>query len=516
MSTDSQSATLEYLSSPQLHGLPREQIATVQTHISVLVLAGDRAYKLKRAVRLPYVDFSTLERRLQACRNELELNRRTAPNLYLSVRRITRDRDGRLVFDGAGEMVDAVVEMRRFADDALLEAMVERGELSTSLAERLAGVIAGFHQKARIIRRSDVAAALTRVISDSERIFSGLAFLPREKTQRLCASLYEELKKRSPLLMERAKAGKVRHCHGDLHLRNICVIDGEPTLFDCIEFDDALASIDILYDLAFLLMDLWSRGLNAHANLVLNRYLDVCDEERGLPLLPLFMALRATIRAHVTGTEAAESSRGEKEIKQAAALRYLDLGLACLSPCPARLVAIGGLSGSGKSTLAATLAPRIGPPPGARVLSSDRIRKGMLGVPAEVPLEEKAYQAEMSERVYADQAMRAARIASSGCVVIADAVFDRESDRKRIEGCAARAKASFDGYWLDVLPHLLLARVKARKNDASDANEAVVHAQLARQRAVEHWTHIDAGGPIEAAAVAVLQLLEARRSSERD
>lgn len=512
MSTDSQSATLEYLSNPQLHGLPREQIATVQTHISVVVLAGDRAYKLKRAVRLPYVDFSTPELRLRACRNELELNRRTAPDLYLSVRRITQDDDGHLVFDGAGEMVDAVVEMRRFSDDALLEAMVERGELSTPLAERIARVIAGFHKKARLVRRSAVASALTQVISESERIFSGLSFLPSDKTQRLCAMLYEELKKRSPLLMERAKAGKVRHCHGDLHLRNICVIDGQPTLFDCIEFDDALATIDILYDLAFLLMDLWSGGLDAHANLVLNRYLDVCDEERGLPLMPLFMALRATIRAHVVGTEAAECSGRAQELKQAVALRYLDLGLACLSPCLARLVAIGGLSGSGKSTLAAALAPRIGPPPGARILSSDRIRKRMLGVPAEVHLEASAYQADISERVYAEQAIRAARIARSGCVVIADAVFDRESDRKRIEGCAARAKASFDGYWLDVLPCMLLARVTARKNDASDANEAVVHAQLARQRGVEDWMHIDAGGLPEAAAVEVLQLLEGRRS----
>lgn len=516
MSTESQSATLEYLSDPQRHGLSRDEIVTVQTHISVVVLAGDRAYKLKRAVRLPYVDFSTPERRLKACQNELTLNRRTAPNLYLSVRRITRDRDGHLSFDGSGEMVDAVVEMQRFADHALLETMVERGDLSTPLVARLAGVIAGFHKNARIIQGSDVPSALTRVISDSEQILSGLSFLPKEKTQPLCAMLYEELGKRSRLLMERAAAGKVRHCHGDLHLRNICVIDDEPTLFDCVEFDDSLAKIDVLYDLAFLLMDLWSRGLEAHANLVMNRYLDGGDEEAGLPLMPLFMALRATIRAHVVGTEAAECSGGEKAIKQAAAMRYLDLGLACLSPCPARLVAIGGLSGSGKSTLAATLAPRIGSPPGARVLSSDRIRKRMLGVSAEVPLDEKAYQAEMSERVYAEQAIRAARITGAGCVVIADAVFDREPDRKRIEGCAARTRASFDGYWLDVLPGMLLARVKARQNDASDANEAVVHAQLARQRSVEDWTHIDAGGPIEAAAAEALQLLEARRSSEGD
>lgn len=508
MSTESQSATLDYLANPSVHGMAASEISVIRTHISIIVLAGSRAYKLKRAVRLPYVDLSTPARRLQACQHELELNKRTAPALYLSVRHIMQDRDGRLSFDGPGEMIDAVVEMRRFEDDALLETLVEREGMTQTLAARLAAVIADFHGNAKVVREVDAPLELEHVLASNERVFSGLDMLPKEKTEALAAALRGELGKHGQMLRVRAAAGKVRHCHGDLHLRNVCVIDGEPTLFDCIEFDDSLATIDVLYDLAFLLMDLWSHGLTAQANEVLNRYLDVCDDEDGMPLVPFFMALRAAVRSHVIATQAAESTGEARSTLQAAACRYLDTGLACLAAHPARLMAIGGLSGSGKSMLAAAVAHHIGPPPGARVLSSDRIRKRLHDLPAQSRLPIAAYQAEVSERVYAEQAERAARIAGAKCVVIADAVFDRESDRARIEQSSVRAGVPFAGFWLEAPSATLLARVKARINDASDADETVVRTQLARQHKVEKWTHVDSGGAIDATVARVLQIIE--------
>lgn len=507
MSIESQSATLEYLTDPVLHGVAAGEISTVRTHISIIVLAGERAYKLKRAVRLPYVDLSTPARRLWACERELELNRRTAPALYLSVRRIMQDRDGRLSFDGPGEMIDAVVEMRRFPDDALLEMLVEREGMTDMLAARLAAVIADFHGNVKAVREVDFPSELARVLATNERVFSGLAVLPREKTEALGAALRRELNRHTPLLSARAAAGKVRHCHGDLHLRNVCMIDGEPTLFDCIEFDDSLATIDVLYDLAFLLMDLWNRGREGYANLVLNRYLDACDDEEGMPLVPFFMALRAAIRSHVIATQAGECTGEMRSSLQAAALRYLDTGLACLATHPAKLVAIGGLSGSGKSVLAGAIAQHIGPPPGARVLSSDRIRKHLYGLPAESRLPQGAYQADVSERVYAAQAERAEKIAGAQCAVISDAVFDRASDRERIERSAARAGVPFAGFWLEVPSATLLARVATRTNDPSDADETVVHAQLAHHCSVEKWAHIDSGGSIDATAARVLRLI---------
>lgn len=368
MTVDPQSATLAFLTSPRVQGVPAAEIATVRTHLSIIVLAGARACKLKRAVRLPYVDLSTPALRLQACERELALNRRTAPALYLGVRRITRQDDGQLSFDGPGELVDAVVQMRRFADDALLETRVTRDGLSVALADRLAGVIADFHDRAEIAPQVDMPARLMGVIDANAQIFAALPSLPADKTASLDAALRRELARHAPLLRARARAGKVRRCHGDLHLANICLIDGEPTLFDCLEFDVSLSTIDVLYDLAFLLMDLWSRGLAPQANQVLNRYLDRRGDDDGLPLMPAFMGLRAAIRAHVVATQAAAAAGPERARLQAQALRYLDTGLACLEPRAAWLVAVGGLSGSGKSVLAAAIAPAIGPAGRARVV----------------------------------------------------------------------------------------------------------------------------------------------------
>ncbi|WP_448685113.1 bifunctional aminoglycoside phosphotransferase/ATP-binding protein [Achromobacter xylosoxidans] len=446
---------------------------------------------------------------LQACERELALNRRTAPALYLGVRRITRQDDGQLSFDGPGELVDAVVQMRRFADDALLETRVTRDGLSVALADRLAGVIADFHDRAEIAPQVDMPARLMGVIDANAQIFAALPSLPADKTASLDAALRRELARHAPLLRARARAGKVRRCHGDLHLANICLIDGEPTLFDCLEFDVSLSTIDVLYDLAFLLMDLWSRGLAPQANQVLNRYLDRRGDDDGLPLMPAFMGLRAAIRAHVVATQAAAAAGPERARLQAQALRYLDTGLACLEPRAAWLVAVGGLSGSGKSVLAAAIAPAIGAPPGARVLSSDRIRKAWHGVGAQAPLPARAYRPEVSEQVYAAQAQRAHALLAAGCCVIADAVFERPADRERIAQAAARARVEFAGFWLQAPPATLVARVKARENDPSDADEAVVRRQLARSPATSPWLAVDAGGAAQATARYVLARLAA-------
>lgn len=509
MTVENQSATLAFLTCPRVQGVPAADIATVHTHLSTIVLAGARACKLKRAVRLAYIDLSTPALRLQACERELALNRRTAPGLYLGVRRITRQQDGALSFDGPGELVDAVVEMRRFADDALLDTVVTRDGLPAALAERLACVIAAFHERAQVAPEVDTPAQLARVVDTNAQVFAGLASLPADRIAALDAALRRELARHAPLLRARARAGKVRQCHGDLHLANICLIDGEPTLFDCLEFDASLSTIDVLYDLAFLLMDLWCRGMGPQANQVLNRYLDQRDDDDGLPLLPAFMALRAAIRAHVVATQAAAATEPARARLQARALRYLDTGLACLAPRAVRLVAVGGLSGSGKSVLAATIAPEVGAPPGARVLSSDRIRKALHGVAAQARLPARAYGLDVSEQVYAAQAEHARELLDAGWCVIADAVFDRPADRARIAQAAARARVGFAGFWLQAPPATLVARVRARVNDPSDADEAVVRRQLARAPGAPPWLPVDAGGTVQATARYVLRQLDA-------
>ncbi|WP_248310245.1 AAA family ATPase [Bosea sp. 117] len=498
---DGQAGTLAFLASTPDFG-EEPAGAPILTHISAVLLRGKRAIKLKRAVHLPYVDFSTPGRRLAACERELELNRRTAPALYRAVRRVTRHADGGLELDGDGALVDAVVEMRRFPDDALFDRL-PKAALTPPVMTRLARNIAAFHRTAPVDPSTEGAARMAAVLDGNRRALAdtlaGAGIASPADVARYADAADAALEAHAGLMDARASAGKVRRCHGDLHLRNICLLDGEPTLFDCLEFDEELATTDVLYDLAFLLMDLWHRGLRRQANLVLNRYLDAADEADGLPLLPLFMSVRAAVRAHVAAARGGDA--GEE------AGSYFALAAALLEPRPARLVAIGGFSGSGKSTVAAAVAPVLGPAPGARILASDRIRKASFGVAAETRLPPEAYEGAVSQRVYARLAAQAAAIAGAGHAVVADAVFDRAEERARIAQAASEADVPFEGLWLDVPLERLVARVAARRGDASDATPEVVRAQVAHSLEGLDWARLPADrGPEEVSAAARARL----------
>lgn len=482
---EDQRETIAFLSDPSSYGAASE-VERLETHISLVFLAGERAYKLKRAVRLPYVDFSTLDQRGEACAAELQLNRRTAPELYLEIRAIKRRANGGLGWDGDGEIVDWVVVMRRFRQDERLDAVAKAGGLEPRLLHALAAHIAAFHATAERRPESGGAAALAAVIAENDDCL-------RTSTVAFSAMRIDELRERSRawldrirrLLDRRRTAGKVRRCHGDLHLRNICVIDGKPVLFDCIEFSDAFASIDVLYDLAFLLMDLDHQGYRASANLVLNRYLDLADETDGLAAMPLFISLRAAIRAHV-----AASAGGAPEEARA----YLDRACAALEPAQPRLIAIGGLSGTGKSTLAAALAPALGASPGARVLRSDVIRKRLFGLDPEAPLPESAYTGKVTRHVYAAMRSQAGAAVRAGYCAILDAVALRTDERHAFAAVARDAGVPFTGLWLEAAETALTERVAARRHDASDATAAIVRRQLEVDPGALDWQRIDAGG----------------------
>jgi aminoglycoside phosphotransferase family enzyme/predicted kinase len=486
----------------------------IETHISLVFLCGPRAIKLKRAVRLAYVDFSTPERRLAACERELALNRRTAPALYQAVHRITRRADGGLTLNGDGPLVDAVVEMVRFDQDGLLERLAVRNELTKPMLTRLANRIAAFHASAEIDPSSQGAVRMAAVLEGNERAFAATAVFCPDATARLAAAFRARLETLSTLLDHRARAGKVRRCHGDLHLRNICLVDGEPTLFDCLEFDEALATTDVLYDLAFLLMDLWRRGRRAEANLVFNRYFDASDEEDGLPLMAFLMAVRAAVRAHVAAAQVVGGGDAASSASLDEAHAYFALAQALLGQAPARLVAVGGLSGSGKSTVAAALAPDVGPAPGARILATDRIRKQLFGVSAETRLPQSAYRPDVSRRVYAQLGLRAERILRLGHGVVADAVFDRPDERSRIANAAAAAGAAFSGVWLDADRDLLTGRVRARTGDVSDATPDVVAQQLTRSIGTITWTRARADAGADAVCASALAAIEGGAPAE--
>ncbi len=501
-----QADVLAFLLDPATHGWPARGVSHIETNLSVIVLAGNLAFKLKRAVHLPYVDFSSYAMRLRACQRELELNRRTAPMIYRAVRRITREADGRLGFDGAGEGIDAVVEMLRFNEDAELERMAERGELPTSVLAELGREIARFHDSAELVYRND--GSMSDVIDINLASFKTTNFFAPDIVAKFDEGCRRHNERHLALLSRRAQGGSVRHCHGDLHLRNICLMDGRPVLFDCIEFNDRLATIDVLYDLAFLLTDLWRLGLRAQANLVMNRYLDARDDEAGLPLLPLFMALRAGIRAHVLASHISSTLSRSSETESREAQSYMSLALQLLEPASAYVVAISGKSGTGKSTIAAALADRIGPVPGARILSSDRIRKRLSGVADETRLPAAAYAPDVSEHVYAYQAEHATLLAANGAGVVADAVFERPADRQRIERAAKEAHARFSAIRLHAPVATLIDRVRARKGGPSDADAAVVRMQDREESGRNDWTEVDSSGTPEEVCHRVAQAIE--------
>ena len=496
MPIDMQSEITDFLIGGSASRADDDKARVIGTHISVVVLKGKTAWKLKRPLHLPYADFSSPELRLAACKRELQLNRRTAASLYKAVRRITREGDGSLAFDGTGELVDAVVEMARFDEDTLFSRLATNGGLTRPLLSILAQDIAGFHRQAEV-RCEDGAANIAAVLELNEQSDQLEVVLGEAHVGRLRRALRAGLDTYSHRLTARGEAGRIRLCHGDLHLRNICLVEGRPTLFDCIEFNDALATADVLYDLAFLLMDLWQVGLREEANWVMNRYVDESEDDEDLYLLPYFMALRASIRAQVLATQALTLEGQEHEELVDEAGTYLQLALQLLAFEAPRMLAIGGLSGSGKSTLASAVAHRLGPAPGARVLSSDRIRKTLAGVSAETQLAESHYSMEASRRVYATLYAKAGDTLRSGHAVVADAVFARDDERAAIEECAVQAGIPFQGVWLEADVKTLMARVQARRNDPSDATVQVLEAQLKRGVGTPAWPTIPSHLPIE-------------------
>jgi len=497
MLAEDQSAVVELLASPATHG--GAAVERIDTHSAIVFLAGSRAWKLKRAVRFDYLDFSTADRRKRMCEAEVRLNRRTAPGLYRGVVPITSAGSGSLSIGGAGGAIDWVVEMARFDQAFLLDRLAARGQLDVTMMPPLAKAIADFHRDAEPRRDHGGAAGMRWVVDGNASGFAEHAdVLDPAASDRLTTLTRTAIDRHAALLDARRDAGLVRQCHGDLHLRNIVWLDGAPTLFDAVEFNDAIACTDVLYDLAFLLMDLWRRQLPRHANAVWNGYLFHAVDLDGLVLMPLFLACRAAVRAKTSATAArVQSDRRQAEELRQLANTYLALAEHFLHPPPPALIAVGGFSGSGKSTVALALAPEIGAVPGAVVLRSDEIRKQLCGVPELERLGPEGYTADVSARVYATMTDRSRRAIGNGHSAIADAVFARAADREAIERVAADAGAPFVGVWLDAPPTTLIDRAQHRLSDPSDANAAVIRQQHTQEIGTMPWQRIDAGRAVE-------------------
>src|SRR5262245_59352849 len=478
-----QPKVLDFLGRAEAYDPSPITVERIETHISVVFLAGAFAYKVKRAVKYNFVDFFTLERRRIACLNELRVNGRTAPQLYLEVLPVTAGANGEFQLGGEGDAVEWLLKMRRFDQAALYDRMAEEGLLALDSMPRLAEMIAAFHVSAdRVLSAGQVVEQLDGVLGDNAGIFAAHPESIRpQASEALAAASRDSLARLAPLLEARTRSGYVRHCHGDLHLRNVVEIEAAPVLFDAIEFDDRLATIDVLHDLAFLLMDLGKRGLKAHASTVLNAYLDADASSGnllGLAALPLFLSMRAAVRAKVELLRAALGAPGRADAVRAEARAYFALAQDFLTLMPPRLIVIGGLSGSGKSAVSRAVAPHIGAFPGAVIVRSDVERKRLFGIGPLERLPPSAYTPEVTERVYAMCRRRAFLTLQGGQSVIVDAVHARPGEREALAALAMARGVPFTGLWLEAPPNLLRDRIAARTADVSDATTELVGVQL--------------------------------------
>lgn len=515
-------ALLDALRDPALHDGTAPRL--IETHGAVVLLGRDRVLKMKKPVVFPFLDFGTAEKRRIACEAEVALNRRTAPELYLGTRSLLQDAGGALRLGAVGEApapgeraVETVVEMRRFPAEALLAH--DPAALTQQTARDLGDAIAALHAKAEVIRDSAAFRSPEWIAEDNlDSMAASPGLFAPARLAAHAAATRAALTATAPLRQARLEGGRVRHCHGDLHLENIVFWDGKPTPFDCLEFDSRLAIGDMSYDLAYPLMDLALRGRADLANGLQNRWIERTEDEESLALLPLWIAVRAQIRAKIAAamlpTDVQDGSRapsGEKETALAArAEACFALAERCLTARPQpRLICVGGLSGTGKSTVAQALAPEQPGPAGALILRTDTLRKRLMGVADTDRLPPAAYADSVTETVFQAVEARAAAALAAGVPVIVDSTCALESFRHRMDRVAASVRVPLRGLWLQLSDAQRMARVEARKGDASDATVAVASAQSLDGSLSPRWRRIDASdGPSETVARARAALAE--------
>ncbi|RXT36704.1 AAA family ATPase [Bradyrhizobium betae] len=473
-------------------------VKRIDTHAASVFLDGPRALKIKRAVRFPFLDYSTLAKRKAACEEEIRINRPLAPQIYHRVVAITEEPDGSIAVDGRGRPIEYAVDMSRFDEKRTLDHLAKTGPLDANLASAAADAIADSHAAAPRVDGKAWASSIPGLIDGNRNGLQKGNHIDAEEIEQLTEASHAMFLRLRPRLEERGRQGFVRRCHGDLHLANIVSIGDQPILFDAVEFDPGIATVDVLYDLAFMLMDLVHHDQPVAANIVLNQYLGATPPENldALSALPLFMSIRAAIRAQVTLARLARPDADRTRIVREAR-NYFDLAQALIHPPAPRLIAVGGLSGTGKSVLARGLAPDVGPQPGAVVLRSDVIRKQLFRVAHTDRLPPSTYRPEVTTRVYEVLLQRARQVLAQGHSAIVDAVSARESERDELAALASECNVPLRGLFLIADLATRQARIGSRRGDASDATQEVAAQQEHYNIGHIGWASIDASGTQE-------------------
>jgi aminoglycoside phosphotransferase family enzyme/predicted kinase len=470
---------------PSAYPHPVERVERIDTHISTVLLAGDFAYKIKKPVDLGFLDFSSLEKRHRYCREELRLNRRTAPRLYLDVVPIVATPAGPRVGAVAADPIEYAVRMLRFDPGCTLDRLAARGQLTGELVDQLAVVVARLHADAAVAPPGFGTAGAARRLADAcigeirDRVQSAV---DRARLDALAAWSTAESRARAAQMDARAAAGFVRECHGDLHLANIVLLDGAPVPFDGIEFSDELRFIDVICDVAFTFMDLMDHGERRLAWRFVGRYLEQAGDYDGLSVLRYYAAYRALVRAEVALIRQRQpQARRQVRLREHTSFEhYLALAERLVHPGARVLVVMTGLSGSGKSTVALELAERLG----SVRIRSDVERKRLFGFAPQDRTEGGVYSPETTVRTYdrMAQAARAALLADVPAVV--DGAFLKRAERDRFRALARELGARFSLVSCEAPSGVLRARVEARQRagrDPSEADVEVLERQIAWQ-----------------------------------
>ncbi|MCA9792047.1 MAG: AAA family ATPase [Candidatus Eremiobacteraeota bacterium] len=459
----------------------------VETHISWVVLTGDYAYKIKKPLELGFLDFSTLEKRHLFCQEELRLNSRLAPHIYLSVVPVTGTLE-QPCLEGEGPILDYAVKMRQFDQSGLLDREIAEGRVSPEQIDGIAEIAADFHS--RIAR----AGAHSRhglpeniqapAIENFEETLELIGDHPaRPRLARLREWTEDAFARLRPLMASRHDQGFVRECHGDMHLGNMVHLGGgELLIFDGIEFNDNLRWIDVLNEVAFLFMDLDHRGRPDYAWRALNRYLELTGDYQAVPLLDYYLVYRVMVRAKVAAIRLAQSHDPALEEEFLAFLAQAERYAASHKP---RLMITHGLSGSGKTYLSQKVLERVG----ALRLRSDTERKRLHGLSAEQSsgsgVNQGIYTPEASRRTYEHLVSQASCILKAGHHVIVDAAFLHAQNRAPFRRLAQEIPAEFLILDLQTDPDLCRRRIQQRQQDASEADLAVLDNQLAHEHQLD-------------------------------
>lgn len=509
MILETQTDTLSALSDPKTYGVKKVEIR--QSHIAVLFLAGQKVYKLKRAVLYPEVDFSTPEKRRLACVQEMKRSAVYAPQLRLKIQSVRRLQNGKIVIGGrSGAEIDTVLEMKRIPDKELLNRLLPSPRFDRFEIMNLAERIAQLHMTAKLCKNQWGVESIQKIILENESVLScfGEVF-NKQAVNALTQKNLAVLKEQSSLISYRQKTGHVRKCHGDLLLSNIAWDKKDFIFFSPIEYNNALSCVDTLYDIADLMMDLEAKGLRRLTNMLFNHYMAYMNDMNGFPLLALYQSVRAASRAAVCIRKAALLKGLEKRQMRHNARVYFELARHFMTPFKPILICCGGLSGSGKSRIAREIGGLMNPAPGAVILRDDIIKKQMVGLAPHEPFDVRHDTTAFETVVYEALRQQAKTAISNYSCVIIDALFIKESERAETEKLAKAMGVPFVGIWAHAPMDIRNERIhKRRRNPSSIKGKQQLERQLKEQIGAVSWKKISTDVSREQTLRRVVKLLK--------